>query len=30
MPNPTLAITDSEITVKFHPFTLREIVKNEH
>ncbi|OWO82671.1 VOC family protein [Photorhabdus luminescens] len=29
LPNPTLAITDSEITVKFHPFTLREIVKSE-
>ncbi|QXF33593.1 hypothetical protein CE143_10820 [Photorhabdus luminescens] len=28
--NPTLAIIDGEITVKFHPFTLREIVKNEH
>ncbi|WP_339959405.1 hypothetical protein [Photorhabdus hainanensis] len=25
-----MAITDGEITVKFHPFILREIVKNEH
>ncbi|NHB97465.1 VOC family protein [Photorhabdus stackebrandtii] len=30
LPNPTLAITDGEITVKFHPFTLRDIVKSEH
>ncbi|WP_445493615.1 VOC family protein [Photorhabdus sp. SF281] len=30
LPNPTLAITDGEITVKCHPFTLRDIVKSEH
>ncbi|ERT10503.1 hypothetical protein O185_24510 [Photorhabdus temperata J3] len=30
LPNPTLAITDGELTVKFHPFTLRDIVKSEH
>ncbi|CAQ84571.1 MULTISPECIES: VOC family protein [Photorhabdus] len=29
LPNPTLAVTDGEITVKFHPFTLREMVKSE-
>ncbi|MCC3747401.1 VOC family protein [Rouxiella badensis] len=29
LPNPTLAITDGTITLKFHPYTLREIVASE-
>nr|WP_274724815.1 VOC family protein [Xenorhabdus bovienii] len=28
-PNPTLAVTDGEITIKYHPFCIREIVKSE-
>ncbi|MEY4474687.1 MAG: protein yecM [Pseudomonadota bacterium] len=27
--NSTLAVTDGEITIKFHPYTLRQIVANE-
>ncbi|WP_081861917.1 VOC family protein [Photorhabdus australis] len=30
LPNPTLAISNNEISVKFHPFTLREMIKNEY
>ncbi|WP_237386454.1 VOC family protein [Xenorhabdus sp. Sc-CR9] len=29
LPNPTLAITNSEVTVKFHPFSIKDIVKSE-
>ncbi|AOM39875.1 VOC family protein [Xenorhabdus hominickii] len=29
LPNPTLAVTNGEITVKFHPFSLKEIIKSE-
>lgn len=29
LPNPTLAITDGTITIKFHPYSLREIVASE-
>ncbi|MDU4095548.1 MAG: VOC family protein [Pantoea sp.] len=29
LPNPTLAVTDGEITIKFHPWSLREIVDSE-
>ncbi|VDZ62340.1 Uncharacterized protein conserved in bacteria [Serratia odorifera] len=29
LPNPTLAITDGSVTIKFHPYTLREIVASE-
>lgn len=28
--NPTLAVSDGEITIKFHPYTLRQIVDSEH
>ncbi len=24
--NPTLAVSDGEITIKFHPYTLRQII----
>lgn len=27
--NPTLAVSDGEITIKFHPYTLRQIVASE-
>jgi uncharacterized protein len=27
--NPTLAVSDGEITIKFHPYTLRQIVVSE-
>ncbi|CNH96674.1 VOC family protein [Yersinia vastinensis] len=27
--NPTLAVSDGEITIKFHPYTLRQIVDSE-
>ncbi|WP_174849381.1 VOC family protein [Yersinia artesiana] len=27
--NPTLAVSDGEITIKFHPYTLRQIVNSE-
>lgn len=29
LPNPTLAITDGTLTIKFHPHSLREIVASE-
>ncbi|WON78467.1 VOC family protein [Serratia sp. UGAL515B_01] len=29
LPNPTLAITDGNITVKFHPYHIRDIVASE-
>ena len=29
LPNPTLAVTDGQITIKFHPWSLREIVASE-
>lgn len=27
LPNPTLAVTDNGVTVKFHPYSIRDIVK---
>jgi len=29
LPNPTLAVTDGEVTIKFHPHSIREIVASE-
>lgn len=29
LPNPTLAVTDGEVTIKFHPFSIRDIVMSE-
>lgn len=29
LPNPTLAVTDGVVTVKFHPWTIEEIVASE-
>lgn len=29
LPNPTLAVTDGQVTIKFHPWSLREIVDSE-
>jgi len=29
LPNPTLAVTDGTVTIKFHPHSLREIVASE-
>jgi predicted metalloenzyme YecM len=29
LPNPTLAVTDGSVTVKFHPWTIEEIVASE-
>ncbi|TBM11831.1 VOC family protein [Hafnia alvei] len=29
LPNPTLAVTDGEVTIKFHPYSIREIVASE-
>lgn len=29
LPNPTLAITDGNVTIKFHPWSLKEIVASE-
>ncbi len=29
LPNPTLAVTNGELTIKFHPFSLKEIIKSE-
>lgn len=29
LPNPTLAVSRENITIKFHPFTLQEIVESE-
>lgn len=28
--NPTFAVSDGEITIKFHPYTLRQIIDSEH
>lgn len=28
-PNPTLAVTDGQVTIKFHPWSLKEIVASE-
>lgn len=29
LPNPTLAVSNGEITVKYHPFTLKKIIESE-
>ncbi|WP_413730537.1 VOC family protein [Sodalis sp. RH22] len=29
LPNPTLAVTDGQVTIKFHPYSLRAIVSDE-
>lgn len=29
LPNPTLAVTDNGVTVKFHPYSIQEVVKSE-
>jgi len=29
LPNPTLAVTDGQITIKFHPWSLKEVVASE-
>jgi len=29
LPNPTLAVTDGQITIKFHPWSLKVIVASE-
>ncbi|MBI6548235.1 VOC family protein [Xenorhabdus lircayensis] len=29
LPNPTLAVKNGEITIKFHPFSIKEIIKSE-
>ncbi|WLI76077.1 VOC family protein [Kosakonia sp. H02] len=29
LPNPTLAVTDGQVTVKFHPWSIEEIVASE-
>lgn len=29
LPNPTLAITDGQITIKFHPYHIRDVVTSE-
>lgn len=29
LPNPTLAVTDGTVTIKFHPWSLKEIVESE-
>lgn len=29
LPNPTLALTDGNITIKFHPYSIRDIVASE-
>lgn len=29
LPNPTLAVTDGKITIKFHPYTLEDVVASE-
>lgn len=29
LPNPTLAVTDGEVTFKFHPWSLKEIIASE-
>ncbi|MBG5918195.1 MULTISPECIES: VOC family protein [Providencia] len=29
LPNPTLAVTNGEITVKYHPYTLKQVIESE-
>ncbi|ROR14651.1 VOC family protein [Erwinia sp. JUb26] len=29
LPNPTLAVTDGKVTIKFHPWSLKEVVASE-
>jgi len=29
LPNPTLAITDGTVTIKFHPYSIRDVVASE-
>ncbi|EMV1183714.1 metalloprotein, partial [Escherichia coli] len=29
LPNPTLAVTDGKTTIKFHPWSIEEIVASE-
>ncbi|WP_042958835.1 VOC family protein [Erwinia tasmaniensis] len=29
LPNPTLSVTDGQVTIKFHPWSLKEIVASE-
>ncbi|WCG81523.1 VOC family protein [Pectobacterium sp. A5351] len=29
MPNPTLAVTNGKVTIKFHPFDIRDVVASE-
>ncbi|SQC71327.1 protein yecM [Klebsiella pneumoniae] len=29
LPNPTLAVTDGSVTVKFHPWSIEQIVASE-
>ncbi len=29
LPNPTLAVTDGKVTIKFHPYSIEEIVASE-
>ena len=29
LPNPTLAVSDGQVTIKFHPWSLKEIVESE-
>jgi predicted metalloenzyme YecM len=30
LPNPTLAVTDGSVTIKFHPWSIEQIVASEH
>lgn len=30
LPNPTLAVSDGKTTIKFHPFSIRDVVASEH
>lgn len=30
LPNPTLAVTDGKVTIKFHPWSIEQIVASEH
>lgn len=30
LPNPTLAVSDGATTIKFHPFSIRDIIASEH
>ncbi|WP_373417880.1 VOC family protein [Vibrio parahaemolyticus] len=29
LPNPTLAVSNGEVTVKYHPFSLKKIIESE-